>query len=1116
MGGDALRQKQVPWCTIFLVIGATICHILVLIGNCKTADAMNELGVSTGGWARVGKGVARSLQIELDHDMHEVSTWLVEGLGQLSFVQDSLDNLMVLIDNATGNFISEPQDLSALPNKAVSLLQKQHEVRDPSVSVGLALVIGDAIHRALTAIVGKVSLVLRQFLEVIRPALVRMGDWIIRFGDRIQAGITVFSITLDRVQKLFDQIMSQLAGHGENEQAMLDATFALFDVSNTGYVTVTDLKEVASLYRITALQGRVPQDLVDMYDATGDGRLTKDELALLVNDATLPDLMSLVLRTYAKRLAEIGGNAAAARHRDEVALAVVDYFALVCAKNPTKVRWVSDSLGNGSLPLSFTADVMAQLCLTEDSPDRLTTTGVGATIVKAMHDLHPEQTLEALHLMMNTSFWAAEGFHVNDQPRCVHRVMSWIIRSRHLQTIKSRELESAEAVSVMDEAAIFELLSDTQGRPLASSLLETIPARMQKLTHEGVAAYLLQRRRERPRLVREMHSVQTLRFKQTSGLGGSSGGGDGIPSVAERTIMSGQRAAPETLEFAQWLATNATQNAVIMHDMCFAYSSESSNVLDSFAAQIQQMLSQIQAFLDVMMKYATPTGIQRLETQIEDFERKALAGVATLIEKKLFMLVNGSLPTLEHTVRQAVHRAGEWLGHRAGNLIEGPLGGILVEPLTEYLSTLVSSDKAGRLIGEVLGPELAQFVANLTSDTLADGVGYLLEALVERALAQGFVVMNTTVDHAVDDILQGVDSLIPGLAYQQEGLAGILVAGAERQRRAERQLGISIWPSHKSPREFADGSLAASALGMERATAFQGDSSILEAMKSRYAGEIEADDLSGTWESMVRTVQSLADVLPMSVRTVKFARREVSRVYSNLDAIFSVFDERGKQLFNTLAQFWRTLWILYFCSLLPLNCYILYYGFWAGGFFGGPTPLPPDEERTVVPPKTFKERLSLCIWSCSMCMKQYHDTQLCFWSAIMLLQVIVLVVFVISVALCALAGIKAFILAGCAELYVLGDETVCTDQLSNIKHFLSTFVIADAMEPLYGACGGQKLLTCHLIRRQMIVSSAFTTVFSFVGTLICLELIISSAVIHEQARWRRLASSVLREEEEDV
>merc|ERR1719163_2173512 len=131
---------------------------------------------------------------------------------------------------------------------------------------------------------------------------------------------------------------------------------------------------------------------------------------MFVHDPSLPNAMSVLLRSYAKKLAEVAGNVAAARQRDEVAQRVVHYLQLVCAKNQTKLEWVAGHLSDGSLPTAFTADVMGELALAMGSPDVLTKADVGALVIGKMLELHPDNTAKAYRLMSNASFWIKEGF----------------------------------------------------------------------------------------------------------------------------------------------------------------------------------------------------------------------------------------------------------------------------------------------------------------------------------------------------------------------------------------------------------------------------------------------------------------------------------------------------------------------------------------------------------------------------------------------------------------------------------------------------------------------------------------------------------------------------------
>lgn len=58
------------------------------------------------------------------------------------------------------------------------------------------------------------------------------------------------------------------------------------------------------------------EELMQKYDKHSDG-LDQDEFVDFVSDPSLPGIMSVALRTYARKLADIGGQVKGAKLRDE-------------------------------------------------------------------------------------------------------------------------------------------------------------------------------------------------------------------------------------------------------------------------------------------------------------------------------------------------------------------------------------------------------------------------------------------------------------------------------------------------------------------------------------------------------------------------------------------------------------------------------------------------------------------------------------------------------------------------------------------------------------------------------------------------------------------------------
>mmetsp|Transcript_97086 Transcript_97086/g.274669 ORF Transcript_97086/g.274669 Transcript_97086/m.274669 type:complete len:1158 (+) Transcript_97086:91-3564(+) len=1134
---EKLKQRNFPWCTLILVLSATACHVCVLTGNFKTAGAMDQMGTSTHGWSRIGVGVAESLESELQHRMQNISQRLLDSLGHIGIVQDAIEAVLSMVGVEADGVLEPPEsgdssdreasssvwlaakrrhggsaaakeDVKVASAKTAALLQSATEGEGANITNTVSKlypVVLNAVHHVLNSMVNKVSDLLAELLEKLKPALEEVGDLILKFGDKIQTGLSMFSVTVDRVQKLFDQIMAKLHGYGDNEDELLHETFNLFDVSNTGFVTTKDLQDVSRLYSITALQGSLAQKLVSKYDLDGDARLTMEELRMVVNDPAIPDSMTVVLRTYANRLAEVAGVVASARQRDEVANAVVDYLELVCAKNQTKVGWIAERLSNGSLPLEFTGDVLVELCLNIDDPNKLTTADVGANFVGKMYDLDPENTLAALELLSNSTYWLSEGFEASDQPVCVKRVTEWVTNASTITSART-----SEAVKGVGDSTVTELLRRSGEVLVHHDLLKAFPAILESQCEAGISKQLMARHRDRMQQRGARFSSKTSQLLLNQLLGGASPTDVGAPTPAERAVKSGVLARPETLEFAQWLANNASHTATGFQEMCFNYSASSSNAVDSVASRIQGVVSETKGFIDMMMRYATPAAIERLEDQIAEFTESALEDVQSVIEKRVASLMGNSSDVIDAAIQRATHKAGEQLGRMIGRVVSSPFAEAIKEPMEQLMGEIVQNPKVGSTLGDKLGAEVADAVSNLTGEALAAKTGDILETVVESALDKGSDIFEAGLDSIAGKF---ADSFGGGRGesglLQQRGTPAVSEAVRRLQQRRQERKKVSLlqWQDRAEASELEEAAWADLADGMQEADSV--------AQQPGFVDKLPAA-VSGAWEAIVNLLRSLMNLIPAAVQVLKNARREVSALASNLHNTFTTFQAKGPPVFQQAASLWRMVWSAYFMFLLPLNCLLVYYAMWSGGYFGGPKPI--EEEEVIEPPQTYGEKMRTCFRACSGCMRKCHDSQLGFWSVVILLEVVVLVIFAVSIVLGILGGVKVFVVQGCNEFYVLHDNVICTETLVNLRNFLGTFMLDSSMRPVQDieieeACGAYRLLTCDMIVDQMRTSTILTTAFSFLATLISLQLIIDSAVLHEQATFRRLANEYVAKQE---
>mmetsp|Transcript_78522 Transcript_78522/g.230316 ORF Transcript_78522/g.230316 Transcript_78522/m.230316 type:complete len:900 (+) Transcript_78522:93-2792(+) len=888
-------EKEVPYCTIFLVAGTLACHLLVLIGNLSTAGMLHDFGKSTSGWATVGTSLSSAMKNELEPDMDKVGSFLSDSIVLVAKIESGVDIVLSTsgstVDTALADFTDfDRSNISNITRHELKQFQKR---------------LMGTVRPYIEKLLDQVNVLIVRFLDAISPALNKTREWLVSFGDKIQAALEEFGTTIDRVQKLFDQVMAKLSpSAGANEDEMLRNTYVLMDTNNDHSVDAGDLRSVAKLYGISAFSGSKADDLFKKYDADGQGGLDEGEYGLLVHDPSIPGLMTVMLRTYARQLSTVAGRVAGARKRGEVARAVVDYVGLVCAKNLTKVGWIAQALSNGSLPMPLTADILQALASDADSPERLSRVDLGGLLAGELLRVNASHTLEALRLMSDPAFWDAEGFDSQEQPVAVERVVRWLV-------------EAPGGVQAL-RGSLGSEFSD----PGAAE--EKLPEAAFQLTTERSNDYLATRRSGQAQSDSSLYISSASRHLRDTLLGGLGAAAGSDNPDADAVVRQGVPAQPVTLKFASWLAQNATDVADRHQHECFEYSGESSGALESFANEVNGMVKKVQNFMTLLSKYATETAFEQLMSEARGFSREATKDIELIVE---------------HYVEERIH------------LVECKL--------------------------------------NLTNCSVEE---------------------------------------------QEKDMPMVL---------------------------------------------------------------------SGAFTFLTTTLRELKSALPVVIDNLKFAKSEVSKVHAGMTSVMTVLKGKAPPMFYKISSLYKTLWVSYFVCFALLTIGVLFYGFWSSGWFGGPQAVVGDE--VFEPPRTMAGRLWVCCKSCNACLRGCHDSHLCFWSALILMEVVVLIIFAIAVVICIVGGLQAFMSAGCSQIYVLADRTICTVALKTMQTFLKTFWSSEM--DIDQTCLGETLLTCRLIAEQMVSAVKLSMIGSLVASILSLQLLIDSAVKHEQVTFRRMLNA---------
>lgn len=1101
----SLKKKNVPWCLLFLVTCTTVCHITVLVGNYKFADTLEKVGSATSGWSGVGLRLSHSLQHELDEIMVNVSSGILDAINHTMHTSKILNTVTSLAGIAADHIEKSHA------TKAVALLQ-QHMVLAGGPLGLLPDLLTSSVDKLLDMLLKKAIDMLDLLMKKLKPVLEAVGRFIIKFGDKIQQVISGFSITLDNVQKLFDQVMSAVSSTGKGEAKLEHETFNLFDVSDTGSIGVKDLKNVAKIYSVSAFQGDKAEEMIKRHDKNGDGQIDRSEFNAFVNDPSLPNLMSVLLRSYAKRLAEEAATVGAARLRDEVAERVVGYLELVAAKNLTKLGWVSQALANGSLPLDFTADVLAQLSLSADDPDRLTTADVGGMVVKRMMTFNPQQVAKAFTKLSNTTYWMEEGFHPSEQAPCLKRVTAWMT---------SAAVTSSSPQAAQQHLSLLSKLGghDEKSLTIDSEVIASMPEIAFQLAEKNMKAHTDREEAKEEQMHNAMFASKSSRMMLAQLMGGSLAT-DGTSSEGERLVKSGRPALPITLLWASWLKANATATANRFQHMCFNYSKKSSNAVDSFANMIKGMVKKIQGFIHMMKRYSTPAGIKLLEQQVETFAAKAGKDVVGLIKRKFGGLVNKSAPLINKAVNKAVDNVGESLGHTIGSALGTPLGEALAPALQSILGAMANSNSSALSgvaadLSKIVGKE----ISSLSGDLLGHEMAKLLHTLINTMMSKATTLLNSTAHK-----IPGLDQIEAHVASQTSLEDIVATCNAHASRHLARaavqdrssasveELNKEVGDSLRDTQAVLAGAAQKELLSLDlRHLRDQGEAGQDKSVSISAEGALldEGDnemELSGIWEEVVVVLRSLSNIMPQAAKTLKFARMEVSHLASGLDGLFKPFVTMGPDVFNEFSALYRVLWTVYFFVMVPLTLFLVFYGFWAGGFFGGPGNHWIEEDAEDTTPEEEKGiwwRIQTCGQACCHCCHGCHDMGFSFWSVLIVMQLFVVLIFVVVLILLILGAVKIFITAGCEQIYILGDQTICGQTLGSLRSFVNTFLAELKVHELPDFCMKENLLVCGMIKEEMQSSAILSMVFGFLSAVISFQLLVESATLHTRAVMRR-------------
>jgi hypothetical protein len=243
------------------------------------------------------------------------------------------------------------------------------------------------------------------------------------------------------------------------------------------------------------------------------------------------------------------------------------------------------------------------------------------------------------------------------------------------------------------------------------------------------------------------------------------------------------------------------------------------------------------------------------------------------------------------------------------------------------------------------------------------------------------------------------------------------------------------------------------------------------------------------------------------IEVLKKARVEVLSVSATMESLFGVVQNKAPPIFDLVSKYFVLAISAYFAVFLVLTLLNLAYALWASRLCER------DDDQTAGEGLRDRLRSLCCISCCNFC----DDHEGCFWSAIVLMEVLWLVLFLTTFIMLVIFGVRAFVGAGCKPIYLLGDQSVCGDRLHVVGFFLQNHSWAFGREvpDLPSSCNDQKLLVCQMIREKLYSSMLAAVLGNMLAAAASWLLIVETAQLHERRHRSMLLLSVIGGKSED-
>eukprot|EP00929_Paragymnodinium_shiwhaense_P000751 TRINITY_DN100989_c0_g1_i1.p1 TRINITY_DN100989_c0_g1~~TRINITY_DN100989_c0_g1_i1.p1 ORF type:complete len:1146 (+),score=382.27 TRINITY_DN100989_c0_g1_i1:121-3558(+) len=491
------------------------------------------------------------------------------------------------------------------------------------------------IRKIVNAFVEPVAKKVQQMYTTLKPTLLSISEVIDKFGVKQMQMLKDASSQVEKAQKVYDTVASGIvkaASVPEDKYELGNATFKIFDNDRSGTLTMKEVTSTAKVFELPTLSGSKGKELFQKYAQKGGVMAESDYLKFLDDQEAATDVAIMV--TYLGAIEDdVLGRLQQASLEGEVTFALAEELCIDVIRQSSEVEKTAAAVVSSMMPENFTAGVLASL--TQVNQTKLGRVGSDCeqVVLQQMIQAGKPAVQAGIKRLSSPVWWDSRGYDPEKQASALKTINKWL--STPPPALLAERGMSLPVSSLLEQrGGLMDALTGVDARHYipthaAASLLEGGLA-------SGTAAYMAASEAAIEHKVNAFAKAKRAESRQKN-FAGKIGqclklqllGGE--PATKGAAHMDTQAAADVVLTLAKKKVETTRKHAGALFQECTRYVGRPCDPRVDIGGLLKKGVKNIEQVVEIMNKYASKKGIEKIEGDVKKFNEKGADDVTLVL-----------------------------------------------------------------------------------------------------------------------------------------------------------------------------------------------------------------------------------------------------------------------------------------------------------------------------------------------------------------------------------------------------------------------------------------------------------------------------------------------------